>query len=238
MSCNTSLQKGIRMKPWYNHPPEVGLPMLREAMVKAARHPFRLIGAFVAMLSLLLVGAAVPASAAESLPSTANGYRFWTGTTLCVDGSAINGSYYQVAYLAQQWNLATSYIALDYSDDCVADGYPPSRRMVVGTYYNATNKACLYLTNGYVDTVGQFNRWTSGPGVYINTAYTDCVGSQARRDHFVTQAIGYLLGADNFLSAGYNSRVMNNTDWSITNVTRPDQYTSALLTNIYAGLYG
>lgn len=201
----------------------------------------RFLAALVAVSALLtgiLVSTTTASAVVDPLPgTTANGYRFWS-PSICIDGSAINGDYYQVAYLAQQWNLAAYNLALDYSDDCAADGYPPSRRAVIGTYYNATNNACLYLTNGAVSTVGQFNRWTAGPGIYINTAYSNCVGGQAHRDHFVTQAIGYLLGAQILNSTGYNSRIMNNTTWSIDNVTRPDVNTAALIVNIYAGIYG
>lgn len=196
------------------------------------------LAAFVAALGIL-AGGSIPAQAIEPHPPTINGARFWTGS-LCVDGSAINGPYYRVGYQAQQWNLRvgnSSVLALSYQDDCAAAGYPASRRMVVGTFSNP-DKPCLLLTNAAYSTYNGMDRWTAGPGMYLNTYFASCVGSQNRRDHYVSAAIGYMLGLEHLNSSGYNSRVMNHTDWSRDNVTVADQASGDLVWSIYTGAYG
>ena len=188
--------------------------------------------------------AAVQTASTLPLPPDANGEMFWN-YQICVEpGSGIPDSIsqqtnYRLAYIAQQWNIrAQGALALDYSTDCAADGYPPSRRMVVGLFSNSSISACNYLKNGQTDYYEGMYRWTNGPGVYINTAFSQCVGSQTHRDHIVSASIGYLLGLQNLSSSGYNSRVMNNTAWSWDNVPLPDTNSGATLVNIYSCLYG
>ena len=206
----------------------------------------------VVAIAALLTGAVVsaaPASAAPTVavvsttaeyephPATINGYRFWS-PSICIDGSAINGPYYRVAYIAQQWNLKTSGLALDYSDDCVADGYPPSRRMVIGMFSsNDPDQGCTLGTNLGVDFYNGMYRWTDGPGVYLKNDPL-CNGSQTRRDHLVSAAIGSTLGLKILNSSGYNSRVVNMTLWSWDNVPLPDVNSGVLLADINAGVYG
>lgn len=193
-----------------------------------------LVLAVLAILGFGLV-AATPASAAP-LPPDANGYKFWS-PSICVDGSAINGAYYRVGYIAQQWNLKTSTLSLDYADDCAAAGYPPSRRMVIGTYNNPNDNACLLQTNTQATYLNGMWRWTNGPGSYINIGQSACVSSQTRRDHYVSMAIGQLLGLQVLNSSGYNSRVMNSTQWSVDNVPLPDQNSANTLDAIYSYAY-
>jgi hypothetical protein len=196
----------------------------------------RLATILVALLAMFGIAAtAVPANASPPSP-VANGFKFWS-PSICVDGSGINGTYYRVADLAQQWNLKTSTIALNYEDDCAAAGYPPSRRMVVGTYNNPADTNCTLKTNTQSTFYNGFYRWTNGPGIYINVANPYCVGSQTRRDHMVSGSIGYLLGLGWLQSDNYNSRVMNGTEWSRENVGTPDVYSGAMLTDIYNGVY-
>jgi len=193
---------------------------------------------FALLLGLLTMGGA-PAQAAVSgqpWPADTSHYKFWS-KSICVDGSAINGPYYRVAYIAQQWNLKAPGLALDYEDDCAAAGYPPSRRMVIGIYDNPSDYNCLRLTNGGADFYNGAYRWTDGPGHYINVGQPTCIQDQTHRDHIVSEAIGVLLGLRVLNSAGYNSRVMNNTEFSWLNVPLPDSYSGARLVDIYNGLY-
>ena len=76
------------------------------------------------------------------------------------------------------------------------------------------------------------------PAVYINIGQLRCVSSQARRDHQVASAIGGLLGLQGFDSPAWNSRVMNETDFSLDNVPLPDVYSSQRVREIYSGMYG
>ena len=203
--------------------------------------------AMVMAIAILFAGVATsvaPAQAtsaavtqATAQPADINGYKFWS-PSICVDGSAINGSYYRVAYIAQQWNIrAQGALALDYENDCAAAGYPPSRRMVIGTYTNATDGKCLTITNAGTAGYNGFARWTDGPGAYINLYGSNCVYNQTFRDHVVSNAIGYLLGLQVLNSSGYNSRVMNSTAWSWSNVPLPDINSGDTLFNIYSNVY-
>jgi hypothetical protein len=197
----------------------------------------RLLAALVAV-SALLAGAVVstaPASAYIDDPMI-NGKKFAT-TAVCVAAPGTNGAYYRVAYEAQSWNnvVGTDVLGLTYKDDCAGTGYGPSKRMVVGTYNNPTT-GCLYFTNQQTAMYNGYNRWTNGPGVYVNTAGT-CANTQAKRDHWVGEGIGYLLGLINFGSAGWNSHIMNETDYSISNITQPSASEGQKVREIYLGVF-
>lgn len=170
------------------------------------------------------------------LPPDVGGWKFWS-YSVCVDGSAINGAYYRVAQLAQQWNLRAPIMQLDYSDDCAADGYPPSRRMVVGSYNNPSDATCWRNTNNQTSTVNGMKRWTNGPAIYINFGQPSCIQGQARRDHVVSAVIGWVLGLNFLNSTGYNSRVMNMTAFSWDNVGTPDTHSGDTLNDIYGYAY-
>lgn len=192
----------------------------------------------LAMVMGMAAFAVAPAQAA-TLPPDANGYKFWS-PYVCVDGSAINGDYYRVAYIAQQWNIRSGYnLHLDYEDDCVAAGYPPSRSMVIGSYTNNTDGYCLTFTNQQTEGYGGFARWTNRPGAYVNFGGpgTPCIQNQTYRDHIVSEAIGYLIGLKMLNSTGYNSRVMNGTTWSWQNVPLPDVNSGSTVANIYTNVY-
>jgi hypothetical protein len=197
----------------------------------------------MAIAATMLGGAATPAQAA-ALPADITGLRFWTGD-LCIDGSTIDSSAYRVGYIAQQWNLRVgnpSALSLHYEDDCIAAGYPPSRRMVIGKVNKPSTAFCQLSENTTpdddTDTHNGWKRWTHGPIVTINIGRADCVGSQARRDHFISSAIGGLLGLQGFESKGWDSRVMNDTDFSMDHVPLPDVYSVQRVREIYTGVYG
>lgn len=184
----------------------------------------------------LVAGAAVPASA-QTLPPDVSGTKFWS-YQMCVDGSAINGAYYRVAYIAQQWNIKTAgNIELTYKDDCAAAGYPPSRRFVLGSINNPSAPNCYSITNTHQVLYNGMYRWTDGPGFYLNFGHPSCISSQTRRDHLVSMAIGQALGLSVLNSTGYNSRVMNSTAWSWDNVPLPDSNSAFTLGQIYNGSY-
>lgn len=214
----------------------------------------RLIAELVAVAALLTGAVAVtePAVATTSsvqnqanacyqnsnLPTEVNGCKFWTGTTICVDGSGINGAYYDVDGIAQKWNIAVgtpTAFALDYSNDCVADLYTPSLRMVIDGYHGGTSGACMLITNAARVTYQNFQRWTNGPGAYINLDRSDCVGSQFRRNHSVSAAIGYLIGLEVLSSSGWSGRVMYNDSDAQQYPTNGDATT---VREIYLGYWG
>jgi hypothetical protein len=185
----------------------------------------------------ILAATAIPSQAA--LPPDVSGDRFYTGH-VCV-GSTLNQTTYPVGAMAQAWNVAVSdagnLLALDYSTNCAADGYTPSRRMVIGTYNNPADLSCFELTNGNRVAVGNAFLWTDGPGMYINIGRPNCVSTPTRRKHVVSAAIGRLLGLRHLTSDGWNSRVMNNTAWSFDNVPTADQTSADRVWEIYAGEY-
>jgi hypothetical protein len=182
-----------------------------------------------------------PAQAAEPIPFDVRDTRFWSGK-LCIDGSGINGAYYRVAYLAQQWNLRvgnTNILALNYEADCAAAGYPPSRRMVIGQYNNPDDSSCEIWTNDqYFDIHNGMRRWTNGPAIYLNLSNLTCYGSQTRRDHYVSMAIGNLLGLKEIHADIYQTRVMSGTWWAANNVPVPDATSGQRLKELYQGKYG
>lgn len=203
----------------------------------------RLLAMLVAVAAMLAIGVA-PASAYIYDPAI-SGWKFWSASPslspsgVCVDGSAINGPYYQVAVKAQQWNvvIGNDVVALNYRTDCVAAGYPPSRRMVVGTYNNPADNACRLAINTAAAEYNGFNRWTAGPGIYINTAWPTCISTQERRDHQVAAGIGELLGLSTHNSSGWNSRVMNETTYSRENITSPTVVEGQKLREVYLGVF-
>lgn len=146
-----------------------------------------------------------------------NGRKFAT-SSICV-GSTANQTTYPTGAAAQQWNVQSGSggVLLDASTSCTTDGYGPSARMVVGTFNNPA-EGCLYFTNLQTSTLNGYERWTNGPGVYLNTADSFCVGTLARRQHWLSEGEGYLLGLINFGSAGWNSHVMNETTYSVDNI--------------------
>lgn len=196
----------------------------------------RFITMLVLALGLLL---AVPTAASAALPPDVSGDKFWTGH-VCV-GSTLNQTTYPVGAMAQAWNVAVSdagnLFALDYSTDCAADGYTPSRRMVIGTYSNPSDTSCFQLTNGNRVASGNAFLWTDGPGMYINTGRPNCVDGIERRKHVVSAAIGRLIGLRHLTSDGWNSRVMNNTAWSFDNVPTADVSSANQVWAIYFGEY-
>ena len=216
----------------------------------------RLLTAIIAAAALLtgaVVSTAPPATAATTsvqnytdecnyipaLPNDVSGCKFYTGTILCVDGSRINGAYYRVAVIAQAWNNAvgsSNTLALDYSDDCAAEGYPPSRRMVIDGYYGDPNDGLctIYTNTGRTVGTSSFDWWTQGPGAYIDFNST-CVQGQAARDKAVSMAIGRILGLALVPTSGFSSRVMNINS---TSVTMPDSASGATLYKIYSGQLG
>lgn len=206
----------------------------------------KIIAAVFAVVAILFAGMALtePAQAATQSTDTAippdvssPAHKFWT-PNICIDGSQINGTYYPVAALAQQWNLRAPILNLDYSDDCVVDGYTPSTRMVIGSAHGGSGGDCFSVTNtGYYTTLNGWHRWTNVPAAYLNIDNNACVGSQARRSHLVSMAIGWILGLQTLNSTGYNSRVMNQTAYSYDNITAADQNSGNTLEAVYAYAY-
>lgn len=194
----------------------------------------RLAAVLVALAAMFSIVAttAVPANAYIDDPYI-NGRKFWS-PSVCV-GSTLLQSYYRVGYVAQSINNGTNTLALDYSTDCAADGYPPSRRMVVGTFQNANDDRCLVFTNQYHDDYNGFWRWTSGPGIYLNTGLSRCIGSQTRRDHFISQGIAWHLGLNSIDNTTETWRVMNVNDSSSSTVPLPVQQEMIKLDQIYMG---
>lgn len=193
----------------------------------------RILAALVAVAALL-TGAVVstaPASAYIDDPYI-NGRKF-ASTSICV-GSTLLQSYYRVGYVAQSINNGTNTLALTYSTDCAGAGFPPSRRMVVGTFQNSA-EGCLYFTNQYHDDYNGFWRWTSGPGIYLNTAHSDCIGTQIRRDHWISQGIAWHLGLNSIDDPTQAWRVMSIADSSESTVPLPVQQEMIKLDQIYMG---
>jgi hypothetical protein len=193
----------------------------------------RLIAALLFVLGIL-AATAVPSQAYIDDPMI-NGRKF-ASTSLCV-GSTLLQSYYRVGYVAQSINNATEELSLQYSTDCAAAGYPASRRMFVGTFQNPDYPHCTLFTNQQYATYNGFWRWTNAPGLYLNTAFSTCVSTQTRRDHWISQMMVFHLGLNSLDSAGWNSHVMNGTDFSRDNVGILSGSEGVKLDEIYRGVF-
>lgn len=198
---------------------------------------------FVAVMAAVaslaaVIATATPANAYIDDPMI-SGYKFYTGQGLCVEAPNVNGSYYRVAYIAQTYNnlIGTDVVAMNYRDNCATAGYPPSRSMGIGLFTNPDYPYCFYHTNQQTATYNGFQRWTNRPWTYINTAFSNCVSGQNRRDHSVSWAIGRHLGLVGLGSAGWNSHVMNQTQWSIDNVPLPIAQEGQKLREVYLGVF-
>jgi hypothetical protein len=196
----------------------------------------KLIGLALACLGLLagFVVSAAPASAYIADPMI-NGRKFAT-TALCV-GSTLNQSTYRVGYVAQTINVATEDLALTYSTNCAGLGYTASKRMVVGTFNNPDYPYCTLFTNQQSAEYNGFQRWTNGPGMYLNVAHSACVSTQTRRDHWISQMMNWHLGLTTLDSTGWNSHVMNQTDYSQDNVGTLHYSEGVKLDEIYRGVF-
>lgn len=194
----------------------------------------RLATVLVALAAMLgILSTAAPAQAYIDDPYI-NGRKFWS-PSVCV-GSTLLQSYYRVGYEAQIINNQTQTLALDFSTNCAADGYPPSRRMVVGTFQDAGNPSCMVLTNQYHDDYNGFWRWTNGPGMYLNTGRTECVGTQTRRDYWIGRTIAWHLGLNTLDDTNPDEwRIMNDSAWTRDHVGGLTATEGVKLDQIYYG---
>lgn len=182
----------------------------------------------------IITGTAVSSQAYIDDPMI-NGRKF-ASTSLCV-GSALNQSTYRVGYVAQTINNATEELSLAHSTDCAGAGYPASRRMVVGTFQNPDFPHCTLFTNQQNSQYNGFSRWTNAPGMYLNTAFSTCISTQTRRDHWISQMIIWHLGLTTLDSTGWNSHVMNQTAFSRDNVGILHSSEGVKLDEIYRGVF-
>lgn len=184
----------------------------------------RLIAAFTAV-ALVALGFIVSATPAQAY--TVTGYSFWTPSVCVANGS----NFLPIGVAAQSWNNQTDLLTLQASNNCVNAGYTPSRRMTITTY-SATDGKCFKVTNTEHDSLG---RWTNNPigWININPSYS-CTTTDTAVAHYTTQVIGYIMGLMWTNSAGLNSRVMNNTAFSVSNVPYATAYDGNDMDNFYS----
>lgn len=199
----------------------------------------RIILALAASLAVLIAGT-LPASAAP-LPVTH--WRFWTGD-ICM---AIGDTNLNAGYIAGKWSAVSGYkLNIRAANNCVTLGYPPSRRFTLDTI-SKQYEPCAFVTNidGYTllpNRDGNDNPnnpdleylYSNNPRAYVNV-HPSCQYWPDFRAHFASQAVGKLLGLMDTNSSGYNSRVMNNTQYSIINIEWPDNPSGTLLSQVYSG---
>lgn len=190
----------------------------------------RLLLAVAATLSMS-VAAAVPANA--SCPGETTGIKFWTHS-ICM---AVGDTTIEAPYMAQQWNTQGG-MAIQASSNCVSAGYPASRRFTIDTYYEVSGTywkvrdpdGSLLYDDSY-DYYNGYQRYINNPVLWVNLYH---LASQTRR-HNVGAAIGNLIGLTYHNSSGYNSRIMNLTDWSQLNVPYVDSISGGYAESIYNG---
>jgi hypothetical protein len=202
----------------------------------------------IALCLALLAGLAVllpvpPANAQETsvspLPSTLSSYKFWpmyTGVPnlTCV---AVGDTVIPIGVAAQAWNNATGGATqLDASPNCIAEGYPPSRRMTIDTY-SAADGRCYKLTNTYYTTADTWRWWTGNPlnvVGWVNRYYEGCWSTANLRAKWTSLVIGRILGANELSGSTWASRVMSTTSAVIYPSASTDGYDVG---NLYLGVY-
>jgi hypothetical protein len=200
----------------------------------------RLLLAFLATVAVMVAGT-LPAAAAP-LPVTH--WRHYTGD-ICM---AIGDVNLNSGYIAGKWSAVSGYkVNIRSANNCVTLGYPPSRRFTLDTI-SRQYEACAFVTN--IDGTmlipnrdGNLNPnnpssgeylYSNNPRAWVNT-HSSCAYWPDFRAHFASQAVGLLLGLDKTNSSGYDSRVMNNTQYSINNIEWPDNPSGSLLNFLYSG---
>lgn len=113
-----------------------------------------------------------------------------------------------IAAAAQSWNNASSGVGLDYSSNCVLDGYGPGVRMTIDTFHDPNWGTCYKMTNITNDYV--WNGWRinyNNPVGWVNTAY-NCTSTAVQRAHWTSFVIGRALGLKRLDGSQWAGRVM------------------------------
>lgn len=187
----------------------------------------------LALLGVLVSASVLPANASDA--PFLNSFKF-ASANVCM---AIGDTGLNSPALAQQWNLRDNgVIALTAANNCVTAGFPGNRRFTIDAYNGSTSR-CIILTDrtgdafdpaGDATAVNGHWQYDNNPIIWVNR---NCYSTFAARDHYVSAAIGYVMGLAQLNSSAYNSRVMNMTAWSIRNATVADQYSAAILHRLY-----
>lgn len=213
--------------------------------------------AALAILGSLLFAGLVPTTA-QAAPASAQGlcyptlqsgctvaptniltsYKFWPydPAWVCV-ANGDNGI--PIAQAAQAWNNASAGLYLDYSSNCVTDGYTPSTRMTIDTY-NAADGNCVKVTNdAYAVGSDGFRRYTNNPIGWVNVnAAQGCTSTAFRRAHWTSYAIGRIIGL-------VGHRDVNDTTWDSRvmayrtqdTIAWAEPYSGSAITHMYQGDY-
>jgi hypothetical protein len=189
--------------------------------------------ALLALIGVMLFASVLPASASDA--PFLSSLKF-AGPNVCM---AIGDSGTDAPAMAQQWNLRDNgVIAISAQNNCVTAGYPGNRRFTIDTYVGSTSR-CIILTDrtGNAFDPGGDATPVNGYWVYDNNpiiwANRNCYSTFAAMHHYVSAAIGEVMGLAQLNSSSYDSRVVNMTAWSIRNVTVADQYSAAILHRLY-----
>jgi hypothetical protein len=185
----------------------------------------RLLLAVVAVVAMT-TASAVPANA--SCGPLVDSRKFWT-SSVCM---AIGDTGIEAPYLAQQWNIRAGW-RIQAANNCVTAGYPPSRRFTIDTYYSA-NGPCWYILGPNGGT-GPWWNYTNNPVLWMNLRCMAGYPGSIQARHYVSAGIGNIMGMGVLGSSGYNSRVMNMTDWSVLNVPVATTYDGSVGEMIYNG---
>lgn len=187
----------------------------------------------------VFVAGTLPASAAWPVTK----WRFWN-SNVCM---AIGDTTLNAGAIAAKWNAVSGYVVdLHSANNCVTTGYPPSRRFTIDTMTDPGQAWCVKVTdvngNMLVPGGGSYGDGEQGPDgwyLYNNNPRawinTNCVWWPTYKAHLTSAAIGYVLGLYPTNSAGYNSRVMNFTEYSVKNIPYPDNPDGSMLRTIYLG---
>jgi hypothetical protein len=223
------------IRPWYNYPPEVGIPMLRRLVKQASVRPIALLVALVIALSGLIVAvgpaeAVAPVSvtsqaimpqapvAAQTAQSCTwepdgkcywySGYHFGTGNAVALCAQNNIGVYWNIVTADNAFEIPAISIdnrQINVNTSCSASGYAVNRIYTLTTYSD-NDGACAKVTG---DNNG--GQWTQNVVIWMNlTAPSSCNNTLQHRNNTISNAIGLVLGLVPFTSStNLTAAVMN-----------------------------
>jgi hypothetical protein len=218
-------------RPWYNHPPEIGLPMLRRLVWNKSVSLIAL--AIAAVVSMM--GVTAPAHAVAPVPTSVNVQTVLTAVHVpnayerMLVTFPYTGKKFQYRWICVQNNVGTTW-AIDTIDNyfesgsntvvltdlypgegdptCSQGGFYGNQILVVSTY-NSADSTCYQLNLPY--TANGVYQGTPVIGMNVNASAGYCRSTLQRRNNTMSQALGQMFGLANFYSAtSWQASIMNN----------------------------
>lgn len=208
------------LNPWYNYPPEIGLPMLRRlAWARSLRPLALLMATLIAFAGLTLSAPAGAVSSVSAVPAAVS--------TATITHTPWTGERFPTRYICVQNNIGTTW-AIDTADNYFesgsntvvvydlfpGEGDPPcsqfyySAQILHVSTYNSSNATCYQVSTPATSN----GRYTDSVviGLNVNSSANYCRDTAQHRNNVISQALGYAFGLAPFYSCStYASSIMN-----------------------------